>query len=108
MLADFSLATFGPLVGSVFEVTVPMEIDGRGVVEIELVTARGLGTDTHEADQRSFVLELRGGPGTSFVPQGMFTFAHPHLGAFEMFVSPTARSATGFTTEAVFNRLPAP
>jgi hypothetical protein len=51
------------------------------------------------------VLELTGGPGT-FLPQGMFLFEHPSLGAFEMFVSPTKRSADGFTTEAVFNRLP--
>jgi hypothetical protein len=100
VLADFSLDTFAPLVGSLFHVTVPPEIDARGTVELELAAARGLGTDA-----RSFVLTFRGAAGT-FVPQGMFPFAHPRLGSFEMFVSPTARTADGFTTEAVFNRLP--
>jgi hypothetical protein len=100
MLAEFSLATFAPLVGSTFRVSVPAEIEGRGIVQLTLAAARGLGQD-----ERCFVLELRGGPGT-FVPQGTYRFEQPLLGSFEMFVSPTARSADGFMTEAVFNRLP--
>ena len=102
MLADFSLATFAPLVGSTFRVTVPLELESESgrVLELTLSAARGRGTD-----ERCFVLEFRGGPGT-FLAQGMYRFDQPLLGSFEMFVSPTARGADGFSTEAVFNRLP--
>ena len=104
MLSDFSLGTFAPLLGSTFRVRPAAGVPDAAAfgLDVELVAAERAG-----ASDRSFMLRLRGGPGT-FLPQGTFTFEHPKLGAFEMFVSPTSRTAAGFTTEAVFNRLPGP
>jgi hypothetical protein len=100
---DLSLATFAPLLGSTFRVRASEAADaGETGLDVELIGAERLG----ESD-RSFTLQFRGGPG-AFLPQGTFVFAHPRLGAFELFVSPTARTASGFTTEAIFNRLPEP
>lgn len=77
----------------------------RGVtgqsVEIELIELR---EGRSSARQEQFALIFRG-PADSFLGQGTFDVAHPVMGAFPLFLVPTAREADGFRYEAVFNRL---
>jgi hypothetical protein len=95
VLADFTLETFLPLVRTTFQVRAAED----RCVSLVLLEATG-----HGPDGNPFVLRF-GGPADEFLPQGTYAFEHDGLGAFDLFVSPSSRTADGFTTEAVFNQI---
>jgi hypothetical protein len=45
--------------------------------------------------------------GTRSIPQGTYTFSHPQMGSFPLFIVPMTQDDTSFTYQAVFHRLPA-
>ncbi|HWF19506.1 MAG TPA: hypothetical protein VG754_09565 [Verrucomicrobiae bacterium] len=44
------------------------------------------------------------GPNSRFLPQKTYTFEHPRLGKFELFIVPVGRDGDLFKYQAVFNR----
>lgn len=55
-------------------------------------------------DAESFALLFRG-PLSAFLGQGMYRFEHEQMGAADLFIVPVGRDQSGYTYEAVFNRL---
>ena len=45
------------------------------------------------------------GPADRFVPQGIHTLKHSHLGELELFLVPVGQNKDGFQYEAAFNNL---
>ena len=45
------------------------------------------------------------GPSAPFVPQGIHTLKHSHLGELELFLVPVGQDKDGFQYEAAFNNL---
>ena len=94
MLETFTVATFTPLVGEVFEV----EAGDEPAVELRLVEATVLGPGVGR-DQ--FSLVFRGPPGP-VMPQSIYPIDHGTLGSFELFLVPIGADTTGASYEAVF------
>jgi len=70
-------------------------------VELELTGATDLGsTARHE----QFSLSFRG-PLDAYLPQRMYRLEHGVLGSLDLFLVPVGRATSGFSYEAVFNRL---
>ena len=107
MLAEFTLATFEPVVGSRFSV----RIGANEWIEVTLVSAVGSGAPAtdHGAGQSptrltSFSLTFRG-PVQPRLHQGTYEFTHETIGTFPLFVVPIGHDSDGATLEAVFSRI---
>jgi hypothetical protein len=92
MLGSFTLETFSPAVGGQFRVRTP-----AGELDAVLAEATALPPQPH--GRAPFSLLFRAGQA---FPQGCYTFTHPDLGAFELFVVPLGPDAAGLRYEAVF------
>lgn len=101
-LYHFTRDTFTPYVNSIFTVNaVPWaEIVLVEVKETPLVVAKG---STRIPTGECFTLVFRGPNRTRF-RQDTYTFDHPALGKFEMFITPTDRPSKQQYYTAVINR----
>ncbi len=95
--AGLRLTTFAALVGTRFGATVAgSHVDLRlaRATKGQKVTRRG----------ENFSLLFDGAGGAPF-GQGTYTFTHPSIGSFPMFVVPVNQANAAPTYEAVFNRV---
>jgi len=100
MLETFTLATFTPLVGTNFEVTIA---EGKTVM-LRLTSAtslsRGGGVPRgHAREPFSLVYQ---GPRQPVLPQRTYPFSHPKLGAFDLFIVPIQPEKDRACYEVIF------
>jgi hypothetical protein len=102
-LADLHFSDFETLVGHTFHVyaaaALPLSVQLAAVKWRASAAARHTGP-RHEW----FSLAFSGPRGQSF-PQGTYTFAHPKLGHFDLFVVPTMTVAHEERHIAIINRI---
>ncbi len=72
-----------------------------GPCDIHLVEVN---SGPNPAGQEVFSLLFRG-PQAPFLPQGIHTLVHPHLGEMSLFLVPVGQAPDGFQYEVVFNRI---
>jgi hypothetical protein len=101
-LADFTPATFEPLVGQAFQIVV----DDSTTIDAVLVEAAqpdfaGGPGDEPPATRMPFSIVFRG-PPHPVLPQRVYRFSHEALGSFELFIVPIAQDEEGTRYEAVF------
>lgn len=96
-LATATLDTFAPFKSQSFQVTGP-----NVSVSLELVEVRSLGPRLPISQRDPFVLSFRGAPGLR-IPQRIYHFENPTLGAMEIFITQVADGPNGSEFEAVFN-----
>ncbi len=95
--AGLHLATFSALVGTTFGATV-----GGPHVQLRLAKATQGQKVTRKGE--NFSLLFDGSNGAPF-GQGTYTFTHPSIGSFPMFVVPVNGPSATPTYQAVFNRV---
>ncbi len=101
-LNDLNCAQFLAVVGTTFHVS---DGDGEPVpLKLVEVNQRRSRPRDSAAQGEAFSL-LFGGPGTRFLPQKLYSFAHEIMGRFPLFIVPVGRDATTFHYEAVFSRI---
>jgi len=97
MLEDLNQKVFEPHVHSVFTVS-----DGPAFrLPLELTQVTGSASDPRI---ESFSLLFRG-PVDPLLPQKIYTFEHPEIGTFSIFIVPVGQDSAGTTYQAIFNRL---
>ncbi len=95
--AGLRLSTFTALVGTRFGATV-----GGSHVDLRLAKATKGQKVTRRGENFSLLFDGAGGAPFS---QGTYTFTHPSIGSFPMFVVPVNQAKAAPTYEAVFNRV---
>jgi hypothetical protein len=103
-VADLHLSTFEPHLNTLFAVKLA---DGQELgLELAAVHSNDRKkSEAHGDDGERFSLVFRG-PREKLIGQGMYAFAHPGIGRFELFIVPVvSRDQSRASYEAVFNRL---
>lgn len=95
-----TFAAVRPHVGSTFDVVVASGRPVR-VTLLEAILHTPRGQDGRAVTGEAFSLIFGGGGA---VPAGAYTFRHPALGSFPLFVSPVGQARNGQRHEAVVNR----
>lgn len=95
MADEFTLETFAPVVGDVFEV----DAGEAGALELKLVEA--IAAPDPNAPREPFILTFKG-PVEPVLAQQIVPLRHGSLGTLEIFVVPVGRNADGAVYEAVF------
>jgi hypothetical protein len=96
--------TFAPLINTDFRVTT----DSMSL-PMRLVELQDFGGPPSDSAPQSEGFSLRFvGPGNLGLPQQMYTFAHPQIGEFALFIVPVQQDENGVYYEAVFNRIVVP
>ncbi len=94
--ATLDLATFKRLVGSTFQASV-----NGTTVSLRLASATQQAKPTKKGECFSLLFE-----GSTRFAQGGYSFQHPSLGSFPLFVVPVTSPGSATTTyEAIFNRI---
>jgi len=99
-LDSFTLATFSPVINTIFRV----RANDSTWVELNLARAtppRHSRPDAH--DHKSFSLWFLG-PNDQLLVQRLYSFEHDNIGRFDLFIVPVGRSEKGIEYQAVFNR----
>jgi hypothetical protein len=91
------LATYVPLVGSVFKI----RREGASTLSVKLVSATRL-----QGVGESFSLIFRG-HGNAKLGQQIYTLEHSSLGSFPLFLVPVGPAIKGQDFQAIVNRIPA-
>ena len=103
MLEQFTIDTFTPRIGEVFQVHVagmpPLEAVLESVTEIPVTGWRPQEATEHR--QPFSLLFL--GPPQVVLPQAIYRFEHAGIGAFEIFIVPLSRTNEGVRYEVVFS-----
>lgn len=82
MLETFTVETFAPRLGEIFQ------LDAEGVpLELELVEAEAVGGALAEGRRAPFSIVFRG-PPDPVLPQRVYPMTHDTLGAFDLFLVP--------------------
>jgi len=76
-------------------------VEGADAIELELVEVSDL---IAMRRQEKFSLLFQGPPHI-LLPQQIYRMAHAQLGEIELFIVPVGMNETGYSYEAVFNRL---
>lgn len=97
MLESFTCATFSSRLGERFAV----QVDGATSLDVEVVEARELGEAREEAARPPFSVIFQG-PRQPVLPQRIYRFQHPDMGAFDLFIVPVGADQRGIQYEAVF------
>ncbi len=100
MLESFTIHTFSGHVGSKFRVYP----DGPESLEVELISATGLGGSAGEETpgrRQPFSIVFRG-PGEILLPQRIYRMEHEEIGAFDLFLVPIGPDEKGLRYEAIF------
>ena len=98
MLENFTIETFSQHVGSTFNV----HPDDSGRVDVELISATGLGGSTGEEMPRQPFSLVFCGPGDVLFPQRIYKMEHEEIGTFELFIVPIGSDEKGLRYEAIF------
>ncbi|HEY0946471.1 MAG TPA: hypothetical protein VGD81_14435 [Opitutaceae bacterium] len=99
-LALNSIDEFKPLLGEAFRV----RVDERTELEARLDELRSLGFNTPvgRGGRESFSLLFHAPAGVR-LPQRIYTFTHPRLGARDFFLVPLGPDSQGMRLEVIFN-----
>ena len=100
MLENFTIETFSEHLGSTFNI----HPDDTGQVDVELISATGLGESAGEEPpdrKRPFSIIFRG-PGDGLLPQRVYRMEHEEIGSFELFLVPIGPDEKGLRYEAIF------
>lgn len=98
MLENFTIETFSEHLGGTFNI----RPDDTGQVDVELISATGLGGSTgEEMPRQPFSIVFRG-PGDVLLPQRIYRMQHDKIGSFELFLVPIGPDEKGLRYEAVF------
>lgn len=92
-------ARFTPLLGATFQV----QLHGNQLTYLSLSEVEDLYRPIPRMTGPVFALRFKAFPQNVF-PQGSYTFSHPRVGQFELFVAPVERPGRFITYEAVINR----
>ncbi len=108
-LDQLSFEQFSALVKTKFRVRTGPD----GFVEVELTeaTRSTQGTPPGKsgtASQTECISLIFHGPGSRFLPQQAYSFAHDLLGRVELFMVPVSQVPDGFQYQVLINRLCAP
>jgi hypothetical protein len=106
-LETLTLATFAALLHTRFQV----ERGGQQSIELELVEATfgGIsGAKTGDGPRYENFSLMFHGEQSQPLGQGTFSFSHPQIGRFELFIVPIAAQKGKLHYQAVFNRLVTP
>lgn len=91
MLESFTVQTFSEHLGSTFRVYP----DSSTPLEVELISATGLGERPEEGRHRQpFSIVFRG-PGDVLLPQRIYRMEQDRIGAFELFLVPIGPDEKG-------------
>lgn len=107
ILTQFTCNAFAPHIGESFSaitfegVTVPLELIEATPAKLQPNDGRVLGKAGFVRHD-PFALLFRG-PREAFLLQGIYTFTHDTMGAFEMSIVPVGPGDTGWLYEAVYN-----
>ena len=82
-------------------------VDESRKVELELVEVVSYDSGSNKQKTMERFSAFFEGPADIFLGQGTFTLEHEDLGAFPLFITPVAKTGTGFRYEAVINRMAA-
>jgi hypothetical protein len=93
-LAELTAADFEPHQGAIFRFAA-----AGGELELKLVEVRRLGQALRNGGAFSLLFLSAAGP---FLPQAIYPFTHPALGALELFLVPLGPKDGGNSYEAVF------
>lgn len=96
MLENFTIETFSEYLGGTFKINP----DDTGKVDVELISATGLG-GSGEAPRQPFSIVFRG-PGDVLLPQRIYRMEHEEIGVFELFIVPIGPDEKGLRYEAIF------
>jgi len=96
MIETFTEGTFLDHLNTRFRVFA----EGTDQLELELVKVTSLSS----SGQVQFSIQFQG-PANLVLPQHTYTFEHPIIGTFDLFLVPIGKNSVGFEYEAVFNRL---
>ncbi len=98
MLESFTVQTFSEHLGSTFKIYP----DSSNPLEVELISATGLGKRPEEGRHRQpFSIVFRG-PEDVLLPQRIYRMEHPGIGVFELFLVPIGPDGKGLQYEAIF------
>jgi hypothetical protein len=97
---DLTYATFAARLRETFIV----RLDSSTIVELTLVTASDVALPA-VGERFSIIFS---GPRERPLPQGTYTFDHPALGLFPLFIVPIGVARDELHYEAVFTRAPRP
>lgn len=98
MLENFTIKTFSEHLGTTFRI----QHDDSGRVDVELISATGLGGSAgEEMSRQPFSIVFRG-PGDILLPQRIYRMEHDQIGSFELFIVPIGPDEEGFRYEAIF------
>lgn len=103
MLERFTLDTFTPRTGELFR----LHVEGAEALDLVLervteIPVSGWRPEDAAEHRQPFSLGFLGPPNV-VLPQAIYRFEHPGIGAFEIFIVPIGRSAQGVSYEAVFS-----
>ncbi|MFB3786699.1 MAG: hypothetical protein ACE15F_10045 [bacterium] len=102
MLETFTTFTFLPLMQERFRVypdeASPLDLE---LVQFKILTGASPGSQPAAGRREPYSLHFRG-PQSPVLPQKIYRFEHPALGAFEMFIVPHRSGAEGTVYEAIF------
>src|SRR5438105_15889519 len=99
MLDQLTRETFADHLGGTFR----LHYGAAEPLAVELVAATALGAESGRRPGRRqpFSVVFRG-PGAPVLPQRIYRFEHPALGALDLFVVPIGPDGVGMQYEAVF------
>ncbi len=106
-IADLHFADFHALVGQSFRVYMPGSAANFVPRSVKLVAVKNqaqAANRTRDLRNECFSLAFSGPKDQAF-PQGTYTFAHPHLGRFDLFVVPTMSVAHEERHIGIINRI---
>ena len=101
MLETLTYSSFAPCQGDKF--TVQLEPDQTLLLTLSTATEAPPPTPKSPLGER-FSLIFHG-PRSTVLPQGTYTFSHPALGSFPLFIVPIGADDDHLHYQAVFNRL---
>ena len=98
MLDNFTIETFSEHLGSAFRI----HPDDTGQVDVELISATGLGGSAGEEMSRQPFSIIFHGPADVLLPQRIYKMEHDQIGSFELFLVPIGPDEKGLRYEAIF------
>ena len=80
-----------------------VDLDADNNVDLELTEVKGyVSKHEEQSGMERFSIYFQG-PAAPHLSQMAYTFQHPEMGSFEMFLVPIAKNDAGFRYESVFN-----
>lgn len=95
----FEISTFTDLLHETFT----LRLDSSTSLALELIQVKSLSSSSNsgKSDREPFSIEFSC-QNETVLEQKMYTFYHPRMGTFEIFIVPVAKDVKGVYYEAVF------